>query len=200
MPALPVIAQTYRVALNWRTSGGQIAVNVIHIHTAAAGVNAVDIMENLDDSVGSNMWLGVSSSAVVTLVAITPLDGVTATSDFAPAVPAGWTGGSSGDFSPATAILVKETTALRGRSHRGRVYLPFAGEPAISDGTLDGTIAATMTTAWTGFQAAIAVDATTPMSICVASYKLATQIAVDTFNVEALVATQRRRQGRLRGA
>lgn len=200
MAHLPVIAQTFRVALEWHHSNGQIAVNVIHIHTAGAGKLASDVQENLDDNISSNMWLTVSSGAVVTAIAITPLDGVSATLTSAPAVPAGWTGGASGDFSPATATLIKETTALRGREHRGRVFLPFTAESQMSDGVIDPTTAASVTTAWNGFQGAIEVDADTPMGICVASYKLATQINVSSFLCESLAATQRRRQGRLRGS
>jgi hypothetical protein len=200
MPALPVIAQTFRCALNWRSSAGQIAVNVIHIHTAAAGKSAADVFENLNDDMGSNAWLTVSSTAVVESVSITPLDGVSATVTFAPTVPAHWTGGQAGDFSPATSTLIKETTSLRGRSHRGRIYLPFTGESVMSNGIIDPTTVATMSTEWNALQGVLAADALTPMSICVASYKLATQIAVDTFFVEGVAATQRRRQGRLRGA
>lgn len=199
MPALPVIADTYRVALNWLSSTGQIAANVIHIRTRASGHTAGDVMENLDDNAGSNLWLSCSSSAVVKDVAITPLDGSSATVHFSPASPGAWTGGQAGDFSPATSAIVKLTTSLRGRSHRGRIFLPFTGESVMSDGVLDSTTAASMNTEWTAFAGVIGADADTPMDIVVASYKLAQANIVDFFNVEGLLATQRRRQGRLRG-
>lgn len=200
MPALPTIANTFRVALLWQSANGQTAVNVMHIHTNTSGKVPLDVMENLDDNAGSNLWLSVSSTAVVKEIQITPLDGVSATVGFAPATPASWTGGQSGDFSPATAVLVKLTTAHRGRTARGRLFLPYTGESAMSDGNLDSGIQSSMQTEWTAFNGAIASDADTPMSIVVASYKLATIENVTSFFVEPVLATQRRRQGRLRSA
>jgi len=200
MATLPVIADTFRCALNWTTSGGQIAVNVIHIHTVTSGKTAADVDEVLEDQVGSNLWLSVSSTAQVTDIAITPLDGVSATQHFVPAVPAGWTGGQAGDFSPATAAIVKIPTDQRGRSKRGRVFLPFTGESVMANGVLDNTTRSSMETQWNTFQAALKADPDTPCFICVASYKLASQREPLALSVEHLLATQRRRQGRLRGA
>lgn len=200
MPALPVIANTFRVALNWRTSGGQIAANVIHIETAASGKLASDVDEVIEDAVGSGLWLSASNSAQVTDIAITPLDGTSATQHFTPGTPAAWTGGQAGDFSPASSAIVKFTTLLRGRSFRGRFYTPFTGESVMSDGMLDGTTAASMTTEWNSFMANLQGDPTTPCGIVVASYKHAVATDIVAFNVEGVLATQRRRQGRLRGA
>jgi hypothetical protein len=200
---LPVIPNTFRCALNWRTGAGQIAVNVFHIGTAAPSTAAA-VMEVLDDTVTGAMWGMVSSQWAVDHVAITPLDGTSATQSFIPGTPAHWVGGTGGDFVPAVSGLMKLTTLARGRAHRGRLYLPPPAEAQISNGVfVDGT-PGTSTTGWTAFQAALLVDPDTPCQVVVASYDRkhggagAGAGTVTAFLGETACATQRRRQGRLR--
>ena len=200
MPALPIIVDTHRVALRWTTPTAQSAVNVIHIHAPGSGGGTDPIFEVLEDAVHVDQWVTAAVSASITTISITPLDGISATHDYTPSVPASWTGGQAGEYSPATSVLVKLTTADRGRSNRGRVYLPFTAEQVMSDGVLTAGPQAAAQTAWDAFSAALTADPTTPSSFVVASYKLARDLAVTTINVEGILATQRRRQGRLRGA
>jgi hypothetical protein len=200
MPALPVIADTFRIAMHWTDGAGQNAVNVIHTKSAASAV-ASDVMELLDDTVTSNMWPSVATGCHVDDVAITPLDGTSATAHFSPGTPGNWTGGAgSAEYEPQISVIVKLTTLHRGRSFRGRVYLPFTAESVVSKGAVDPTIAGDITTAWQTFVGALESDPTTSSSLVVASYKLA--VATDVISVlgEAEAATQRRRQGRNRGA
>lgn len=198
MPALPVINNTFRIAIHWTDGGGQNAVNVIHT-LAAASATTDAVMELLDDTVTSNMWPSVATGCHVNDVAITPLDGLTATHHYSPGTPGNWTGGAgSSEYEPQIAVCVKLTTEKRGRSFRGRLYLPFTAESVVSKGTVDGTIAGDITTAWTTFVAALESDPTTSSSLCIASYKLAEATAVTSVLGEAEAATQRRRQGRNR--
>jgi hypothetical protein len=200
---LPTIPFTHRIALTWRESGtGQFAVNVIHIKTGVVAHAPADVMELLDDWVTAAMWGDVVSSAQVTDVAITPLDGVTATQHFAPATPAHFTGGIGGQFIPSTALIVKFTTALRGRNHRGRIYLPFIAEGAVQNGFESAGNLVTMANAWSTFQAALIADPDAPSEQVVASYDRAhggvgaTETTIVGYSVESAVATQRRRQQR----
>jgi len=202
---LPVIPNTYRCALEWvQGVTGQTAVNVIHITTNAAGVPSADVFEVLDDLVTADMWASVVNSAQILTVNITPLDGVSATSTFPVGLVARWAGETAGDFLPSSAAVVKFQTLHRGRDNRGRVFLPFTGEAAVTDGFITGGTTLTMSTAWTAFATALQGDATTPCTLVVASYDRrhagagAHVTAVNSIVAEAALGTQRRRQSRLR--
>ena len=90
-------------------------------------------------------------------------------------------------------------TAHRGRSHRGRIFLPFIAEDVSTKGVLTGSVAAATTTAWNTFQAALEAHGG-GWQVDVASYKLATSEIVTNFICESMLAVQRRRQERLRAA
>jgi hypothetical protein len=199
MPALPVIPNVFRVALNWTGAGGQIAVNVIHVLDNTAAATTDDIEDALDTAAGGSLWAPVVPSASVTDIAVTPLDGVHATDHFAPGTPSHWVGQNGTDFVPQVAVILKLSTGLRGRSHRGRVFLPFIEEGGIQNGLLDSTTAANMTTSWSSFKTSLPTG-TPSLEWVVASYKLGTAPVVTNVVCETVLATQRRRQGRLRGA
>lgn len=198
MAPLPVIANVHRCALEWGLGSSQHAANVIHVHTTAGVATTAQVYACLNRNVTAAMWSSVGGSASVTDVNITPLDGVSPTTDFPTGSPAKWTGPGGGQTTPAVATLVKLTTDLRGRSHRGRVYLPFQSEAAEADGALNPATQTAAQAAWTTFLVDIASDATTPMTLVVASYLLGSARNVQTVTVEGMLATQRRRQGRLR--
>lgn len=200
MPALPVIANVYRIALNWRHTSGQLAVNVIHIHDESGTVTDSQLRTQLDAAAGANMWSSASLNATVQDLAITKLDGVTGTTHGVPATPSKWTGGNADPFQPQVAVVVKLTTGLRGRSHRGRVFVPFTVSAAVTDGNVNPTTAGNMGTAWSAFNTTLLAGANN-LDLVVASYKLATaQSVLNPIGVELVGGTQRRRNGRLRGA
>ena len=194
---LPVITDTFRCAFKWQSSTGQTAINVLHF-TTLAPATAPDVFEMLQDTWTRNMTFVVSNTAIINEIDITPLDGTSATFTGATGGGLQWTGSAGGDFVPALACVVKLQTASRGRSHRGRIFLPFVGEAENVNGVLNAGDVATMQTDWNAFLAAVKVDATTPANLMVASYKLALAFGVVNANVEGIGATQRRRQGRLR--
>jgi hypothetical protein len=191
MPPLPVINDVYRVALEWVDAAGRTAVNVLHVHAPALTPSA--IATAFSDNVTDNMLLSVVDDATVDRYAITPLDGVSATEVF---TAANWTGGGSGDQIPQVAGLVSLRTPLRGREHRGRIYLPYGAEGGQSDGRWIGDTLTAPGPAWTTF--ATVMDGA-GATLVVASYKLSTATAVSSLNWESHTATQRRRQERVRG-
>lgn len=201
---LPTIPGEWRVALNWHTSGGLTATNVMHIGTATSGVFPPAVMALLDAHVTAAMWGTVGGQWSVGDVAITALDGTSSTHHFIPASPSHWEGGTGGDVVPGVASIVKLTTGVRGRANRGRLFLPSPAESQMANGRLTDGTEVTAGVAWNAFQAALVADATTPAALDVASYDRrhsgagAHGTGVQTIIVEQVLATQRRRQTRLR--
>lgn len=199
MPPLPVITNTFRCALHWSDGGGQQATNVIHIRHPAGVISNDAVFDALDDNVTADMWGSIGAGVSVVEVVVTPLDGSTASTAYT-ATGAQWgVGRGIGQFLPAGACLVSLRTLLRGRSNRGRVYVPFLSESANINGGIDPTYVAVIQPAWDAFRAALIAN-DFPMELVVASYKLSTAESVVVSQVESVAATQRRRQGRLRSA
>lgn len=197
MPPLPTIPNTYRVALEW--SGGAVghAVNVIHISAGIGGTIPSDVFTSLDTHVTRPLWDAQSDSVVVSQVAITPLDGVSATQTFSTGSPTKWTGNGGSSPTPAVANLIKLQTASRGRSFRGRIFLPFVAEGEMANGLLDSTARTTIESTWQALQASLLAEPA-EFSIVVASYKLRSATTASLITAELALATQRRRQERLR--
>lgn len=139
------------------------------------------------------MWQGAVNGASVTRLDVTPLDGSGATFSLAVSG-AKWTGtAGAGDFVPAASIVVTHRTAQRGRSFRGRTYIPFIGESSLVNGAIS-SITATQT-AWTAFVAAMSAAAN---PLVVATYLHGSFSVVTSCTVQSIAGTQRRRQSRLR--
>lgn len=188
--ALPVIADVFRVALNWiDLDSNSNAVNVMHIE--GVGKSSDDLNTALEAHVTSAMWTVVANNAYVQEVDITPLDGSSATSVYAKSPVAKWTGVATTDSIPQVAGLLRINTALRGRSRRGRLFLPFLAEGVQNHGVIG--VISTTTTAWTTFDAAMTADG---FRLGVASYLHADFEPAVSEVLEAKTATQRRRQKR----
>lgn len=185
-----MIASTYRVALEWvQTDFGGSATNVIHVHKS--GSDAATIAAAIDGSVVTNMWAGLGTHAYVSQLNITPLDGTGVTFPYSTGHPAKWTGSiTSNQVIPQACIVVKLLTAKRGRSYRGRLYLPWCEEQTNTNGIMDSSTKPTMNTAWVAFHTALTAAG---VDWVVASYKLATQEPVIAVAVENSLGTQRRR-------
>jgi hypothetical protein len=195
MPPLPIIANTYRCALNWRdVATGQTAENVIHVRKASS--SAMGIFTALDGSVSFDCWASVRNSCEVASVSITPLDGTSPTVEFV-ASGSQWIGaGGTGDLLPQVAALVKLTTATRGRSYRGRVFLPFTAEGITASGALDNTTVTALQTGWDNLLSTL--SSTFTAKLVVASYRLQTAADVTAVLAERETGTQRKRQQRNR--
>jgi hypothetical protein len=191
---LPVIADTFRCTLSWTGQPWSAnAVNVIHVHAPSSDEG--DVFTSLDGAASADMWAHTSIDVGVSEVTIVKLDGSSAGVVFPTGFATQWRGtGSSGNaIVPQVAAIVKAGTAKRGRSYRGRVYLPWPMEVAINAGQLNSVDQGLMNTAWSGFLSAMVGDLR-PMTI--ASYKLATQEQVTSLQLETFLGTIRRRQPR----
>ena len=198
---LPVLPDVYRVAFIWGLSPfSPTPVNVMHFKATNPGSHASDIAATLNRNVQALMWANQATGYGISTMSITPLDGTTATQQF-PATGTKWVGSAgSGDFAPQVATLVKLTTGHRGRSNRGRVYLPFTAESVTTGGSITGSGVGFAQTAWTAFINSLASDGTLPSQLVVAAYDRAHAGAAAHTNpvtsvlVETFAATQRRRQ------
>src|SRR5215467_1998334 len=201
MPPLPVIPFTYRVALRWSEStSGQAAVNVMHFSAGLSGTSPGDLAAALNSHVSIDLWLGAVSTARVQTLDIIDLNSSTGATVSFTTVGTGWGGAGSGEFVPNVPALVKFKTGLRGRSRRGRIYLPFQGEANIHNGQITpSSILTTANTAWVALQNGL--QAGTPaFSHVVASYH-PTLVAggdaiapITSYAAELLTASMRRRQ------
>jgi hypothetical protein len=193
---LPVITNTFRVALNWADVGssGQHAVNVIHFSTATGTV--AQLGAALDLHLLPNMFYGTSSSWVLGSADILPLDGVSAGTHYTFTL-GPHTGGTAGAWVPAVSALVSFHTPTRGPAGRGRVYCPAIVEGIINDGLYDPSAITPQTTAWNTFQGAMH-SSTGGWDLVVASYAHANAELVTNIQTRSVLATQRRRQDRLR--
>jgi hypothetical protein len=195
MPPLPVITNTYRVTLDWGLVGGTNPRNVMHFRDTTGGNDAADLFAVLDASATSHMWNPMQSSQHCGQLHITPLDGTSPTVSFN-TTGAGWSGEAAGEFCPSVAQVISMKTAVRGRSYRGRVFLGPCCEDTIENGfRASGTGFTNQIAAWPAFHTAVTA---TPWEPVVASYKLGTAETVTAYLVERTLATQRRRQTRLR--
>lgn len=193
MTPLPVIANVYRVACNWSNdANSQIAENVIHVLAPDSTDEAVGTQ--LDSNATGTMFEPMANNVGCQTFSITKLDGTSATYNYTLGED-NWIGGTAGDFSPASSCVVAFATGERGRSKRGRVYLPFIAEAAITDGSMTAGLDTTVSEAWAAFQDALS---DVSMTLVVASYKLVEATAITGFSVKSAIGTQRRRQTRVR--
>lgn len=201
MPALPVIANVIRCAVQGTLANGREWVNTYHFlkpsgTSNAAAISAIDtLLTNLYNvnagGAAAAILSQVSNTARITGIAYLPLDGTSATVVISHSLP----GLASGDPLPAhVALVVTSQTGLRGRSHRGRVFLPPMAEGqndasgAPSSGVLVGL--------QPQFNAFLAAATTAVMFPVVASYRFASQQLITDYVVRSKWSTRRKRQGR----
>jgi hypothetical protein len=185
-----VILNTFRVALNWiDTDSGLNATNVMHFRKASA--DAEDVANTIDGNVVAGMWGVTRQHAHVHTLEVTPLDGSGATFTFLTGDPAKWSGGDSpGDAIPQMAAIIKLVTSKRGRSYRGRVFIPWVTESNQTAGKIAGAAVTSLQSAWTTFVSDMDGDS---CQLVIASYALATAEDVTAILAESFSGTQRRR-------
>jgi hypothetical protein len=190
---LPVIGGVFRCTFRYTAIAGlPLAVNVMHFYKA--GGTAAALWTALDAHSSANMRACMENSTGVDFVDITPLDGGTVTETHATGAASKWYGTqSSSQITPQVAAIVKLKTDVRGRSYRGRAFLPWVVESAMNQGVLDSTIKSSMQSAWNTWLSAMQGDNYYPV---VASYKLATKSDITSIEIENYLGTQRRRQPR----
>lgn len=186
MAPLPVIPDVFRATLNWRSSSGRNAHNVMHFQ--APSLDSLGVATALTTHIKRAMWDWTSGTYLITTIDVIPLDGTTAgvTQPTGEGLP--FTGGGQGEAIVQVAGIVKFTTGHRGRSGRGRIYIPAVGEGEQNAGVMIDV--ATVQTAWQVFQNDMS-DALCPM--VVASYKDVAAREIINITAESICATQRRR-------
>lgn len=189
---LPVIANVWRVTLNWTNDDvPDPAANVMHFSAALATAN--DVFVALDAGIGANvLWNApVAAGSRVTSVEVLKLDGTSPTEEFLTGIDTYWSGASASAAIPQSAATITWKTAMRGRSKRGRTFLPHVGEGATVDGAIDGTTLTNLQGAWDGLLTDWPSAGITPV---VASYLLASAQAVTAYVARARTSTMRKRQ------
>jgi len=202
---LPIIPGTVRAAFIGQVPSGQAWVNVLHCRysggASSPGPTEITALHNIlirfysGASYGAGFaWLANCHTAVkLNTVRYTPLDNVSLTTEFNPAA-AGL--GSTASTPSECAPVVTLRTAHRGRSYRGRIYLPCPTNGAVgTDGRLNSSIATGTLTQLNGVMSALGGASTTPFwEIGVASYLLShfEPLTTPTFNLD--VDVQRRRK------
>lgn len=191
MAPLPTIADVYRCALEWTNSADPSASASNVIHVKKSGSNSAAVAAALEAAATPNMWRAQGTNAAVTRINITPLNGSGVTFPYTPTTPANWKGTQTSN-TPLLQVanLIKLVTASRGRSFRGRVYLPWTDEQAVNAQKLDTGFASLISTAWIAFNTSLN---TAGFPIQVASYTLAVSTPIAALASELEVATQRRR-------
>jgi hypothetical protein len=188
--ALPVITGVWRCALLWDATDSSHAVNVMHVR--GTELLYTDVRDAFVDNVQTGQFAGVSELAHVPTMQLTPLDGTSPTRELSVT---GWVGEGGSDFIPQAAGIVKWNTDKRGRSYRGRNYLPYAPESGQSGGSWVGDTITVPQTAWELWLAGMGSAGVDPV---IASYKHATAELITSVTWEKELGTMRPRQERNR--
>lgn len=197
--ALPIIANTVRVAVEGRTEQGTQWANILHFRHVGGAPSAGDIA-NLITEVdklytgpsyggGATFWSGVAvNGAVLDNIKVTPLDGVSATT----VSNVNQAGADAADPLPAGAALVlTHRTGLRGRNHRGRTYIAALGEGFnVASGNPDAASVSNYLSQWSQLRTALAA---VQWEFVVASYKDSAATAVVSTGAQTRWRSQRRR-------
>jgi hypothetical protein len=174
-------------------------VNVLHFVRSSNAYDLDDLTNLLDSYFTSDMW-GLSSSAdVCSHLEITALYDTSSSRVFTLSSPIVGQGG--GDYWPNSCGLIKMTTDQRGKSYRGRVYLPDIAETFVDNGVIKTANQNATTTAWDTF--ANLMVGSDQWALGIVSYvhnnaPRTTGVITQVTNVgcESHIATQRRRNRR----
>lgn len=214
---LPVLdtGDAFHVAFKW-TDGTQYAINTMSFHVDAGGT-AADLATALDSANTAALTPDCADSARVVEYDITPYDGVSAATPIATGADK-WLGHTGGQWVPQVSEVVTFKTGIADRRARGRMYLPFIVESAITDGFITSGSEVTMAAAWNTFLSAVADDGFTPIIASTITSRTHTVHNVDhsvtrgipigpaltptswpitVAQVKTKLGTQRRRQSRL---
>lgn len=194
MSPLPVIADTWRASVIFTSPAHALRpVNTLHFRSATGDATdlAVDLAANLEQI----QFAGLSSQFTQSQLDVTALDGFSAIQSFPGA---GWVGSGTGEFSPASAVVVSFHTAQRGSRGRGRIYYGPMAEGQIENGKISTAAATTIADAWHDFHLAMAAAPAAWESV-VASYVHADAHVITSTRCDIPLGTQRRRQDVIAG-
>jgi len=170
--ALPVIANTFQVSIGYGYAGVSTAANVLHVQAFA-----ITAQEIADAIAGvwwrTDTWPAImSNTAFATQLRVTPLDG-SSTTAIANGANFGTINGQQDHTASglAESLVVTQYTDVRGRSGRGRYYVPYIAEPFRAVGGASWTDAgggitnafAALNTAWATNLAGIVRGVVSPL-------------------------------------
>jgi len=168
MPHLPVIANVFRVTLEWNTVNGVTPRNVMHFKDGSGAASVTGVLNTVKSHFQADQFLAMKDSYQITSVTGIKLDGSSGSVTVDSTAAANNTGGSTGAIIPAESAVIKLATGLRGRDNRGRVFVGPVTENSSEAGLLVESIRTAMTGAWVDFAIAMAGD---NIALGVASYR-----------------------------
>ena len=170
--------------------GENLGTALAYIHDLAGTTTELAVYNAVAAAMHANMWNMVNGGGTINTVVVTKLDGVSAGVVFSTGGGAVWQGGGSGEPIPQGCAVVTFRTTQRGRSGRGRVYLPWITEPNQTAGVLSASAVTACQTAWDAFATALST-ATYPL--VVVSGVLGVANLTQSQLVRPFLKTQRRR-------
>lgn len=191
MSPLPVIANTYRITLNYATADGIRPVNVFHVR--GGPYTDVEVGQQIEGAFVDNMLSPVPARYEPTHLSILRLDGTAATLEYGRTdenALCGYDGSSQAVLEGALCLTLR--TGVRGPSGRGRVFIGPVAEAAVGNGLFTGTDPSQVVEAWEEFRTVLNTGPT-PMEHVVASYTHAVAREVTVYSASAPMAYQKRR-------
>jgi len=197
---LPTIANVTRFAFGGQIQGGGRWVNVWHMNytgggfatQAAATIGANELAKLYDSSVivGGQGWIPAFGAGGETLdkADVINLDGTSATFSLPYTITG--PGGTPGEAAECAHVLTLRT-GFRGRSHRGRVFLPQVQNSQVANGQLNAAIPPLIIARFNSIFTTLAGLSWVPV---VASYKLGTATPITSVSMDTLVDVIRGRK------
>jgi hypothetical protein len=184
----------WRITWKWIDTASALVTAENVIHVASDIITDVDALQAaIVGDLQTHQFDCIPNNCKVTTMVFEKLNGTFGPVTKTSSAPEG--GGDTGQVSPQVAALVKLFTDTAGRRARGRIFLPFVAEASQENGILNGTVHDNMQSAWLAYIAALTADG---VALSVNSRVDAQLRPVTATMVETSLATQRRRQGRLR--
>jgi hypothetical protein len=182
----------FKVVLKWADDDGRQAVNVFHLK-ATTGLPrfAADVLAQVSSGPGAAALGPVSGTAAVREIDVFNMFDE---SDAAVGVSglSSWTGGGgAGDYSIGQSAILRLHTAFAGRSGKGRMFLPFLTEAAITKGRIVGDALTATAPAWASWFGDLEDDHT--LTNTVWSEVLGTGHSVTGYAVNPIPGFRRRR-------
>lgn len=181
-----------RITLNFH--GAAVPTGAANVLCVAnpGDLSPAEVAEQFNDAADGNLWTSMSNTvSVPTLIVKLGPDSTGAQGEFASTLAGGATGASG---AAAPAALITKSTAAGGRKNKGRIFLPAIPESSIDQG---GSLGPSIITAMQDDADALLANLESNLiPLCVEHGDGSTPEGVIALTVQALVATQRRRQRR----
>lgn len=202
--ALPIINGVVRCAAQGKVPSGQNWVNVIHArytggasNPGASDITALDALllrlyTGTAFTTGTPWLTNCTTNTNINQISYTPLDGHTNSTVITHVA----AGALSNSLPSEVAHVLTIRSTVRGRSGRGRIYLPCASTTAVTaSGQHNATVTANIVTQVNGIVGALGGPTVAPFwELGVASYKLGIFYPFQNCQMDANPDVQRRRK------